>query len=171
MLRKCAVSGVFFAVLQCGGCGTHYVAPTSGPTAIVAIESRVVSEVSIGIFDDANECFTAHGAAWLEPGKSTELPVVAGKPLAMHFQLTGISNFPTVTICNLGITWKPMNDGRYKAVISQTKDGCAVNVHEVVGGGGSYQEVPFIGRKIIPPVGFTGIWCAALTDEQKALLH
>ncbi len=171
MLRNFAFSGIFFAVLQCGGCGTHYVAPTSGSIAKVTIESRVDSELAIAIFDDANECFTSHGAAALEPGQSTELSVVAGHPLAMHFQQRDISNFPTVTTCDLIITWKPMNGGQYKSVMYKTKDGCAANVREIVAGSGSYRRIPFVGRKATPPVGFTHKWCAALTDEQKALLH
>lgn len=171
MLREFAKGGVFFAILLCGGCGTHYVPPTSGPTAIVTFESRLTSEFAIAIFDDANECFTSHGATYLEPGQTTELLVVAGRPLAMHFQQRDISEFPTVTTCDLTITWKPVNGGRYKSVMLQTKDGCAANIREVVGGAESYRSVPFVGRKVTPPMGFTHKWCDALTDEQKTLLR
>jgi len=153
------------ACLASTGCGTHYVAPASGPTTAISVRNQSSQFAAIAVFEDAQECYKSHVASRLDPGKSGEISVHAEKPLAMHYQLLGLAGGPGVAMCNVIITFKPKADRRYTSILSNDSDHCTIDITEIDGNGAT-REVAAVTREFTPPMGFTNKWCPPLTEQQ-----
>lgn len=154
------------------GCSTAYVPSGASATSAISVLNATNTHASVAVFEDAKECYKSHVAGRMDPGKSAEVSLPAGEPVALHFQQLGFTGGSGLEIgmCNIIATFRPKSGHRYSVTMANDAAGCAIRVLD--GSDSSDASVvPLVLRQFTPPQGFTNKWCPALTEQQASELR